>query len=768
VNLHTWLDHRTGYKKLLDWLLLEHIPGGAKWRYVWGSCLAFVFFLQVVTGVLLMTVYSPGDSTAWGSVYFIQYEMEFGWFIRGLHHFGSQAMVVLLGLHMLQVVIAGAHLPPREVNWWLGLALLGGILGLSLTGYLLPWDQKGYWATQVATSIAGNVPGIGSFLKRVLVGGPDYGNHTLTRFYALHVGILPPTIAVLVVLHIVVFRRHGVTYPKNAQGEDLFWPEQAFKDLVACMAVFGVLLYLVLFGGQGHVQQPEAGAATEERSLYERIAYAGKDGCGANLDAPADPREQYPARPEWYFLFLFQLLKYFEGDRILVGTVLIPNGVAVILFLLPLFGSGRMRPFGHVLGIVVVVAVLTAAASLTCLAIADDTTDPVARKLLQDLAFVGVPAIAGVLLVQLALLAVVPPGGFHKVVFAGGALVLAVLAAGTGAGVYAAVTGTIPDPVHEQVATQIDETAANPTEQTQKVLGFRKQVAHAEENADRAIQIAHPGIPEGGAALLLQRDPMTAGKKLFLKNCGTCHSFAGVSEGGPFEASDLTNFGSKDWIRSMLENPSDERFFGRTKLVGMKGWSAKHHDYRKGLLEAMADLAKKDDAASKQERAEAEKALAYYDAWLDRVVDWLATHPTGVPKDGPKSPEEKRFAEGYAAFFDKKIKQGRCSSCHTYAGEGGSEGPDLTGYGSADWIRLMIVAPAHPTRHGAKNQMTAFRNDQGPGSEILLRELSQVAGDKYSPLADVDRELIIRFVVRDDRVVFFGRPLTGPESKKKQ
>ena len=221
-----------------------------------GSCLAFVFGIQLITGVLLMTAYSPGDSTAWSSVYFIQYKMDFGWLIRGLHHFGSQTMVVLLGLHMLQVVIAGAQLPPREINWWLGLALMGCILGLSLTGYLLPWDQKGYWATQVATSIAGNLPGIGSFVKRVLVGGPEYGNHTLTRFYALHVGVLPPLIMVLLVLHVVLFRRHGITVPKDAEGEGWFWPDQAFKDLLACLAIFGVLLGVVVFGGQGNEQKP--------------------------------------------------------------------------------------------------------------------------------------------------------------------------------------------------------------------------------------------------------------------------------------------------------------------------------------------------------------------------------------------------------------------------------------------------------------------------------------------------------------------------------
>lgn len=111
-----------------------------------------------------MTSYSPSDNTAWASVHYIQYQMDFGWFIRGLHHFGSQTMMVLIALHMLQVVLAGAQLPPREFNWWLGIGLLAVTFGLSLTGYLLPWDQKGYWATRVATSIASNLPG-GDFLR---------------------------------------------------------------------------------------------------------------------------------------------------------------------------------------------------------------------------------------------------------------------------------------------------------------------------------------------------------------------------------------------------------------------------------------------------------------------------------------------------------------------------------------------------------------------------------------------------------------------------
>ena len=134
-----------------------------------------------------------------------------------------------------QVVIAGAHLPPREVNWWLGLILLGLVLALSLTGYLLPWDQKGYWATQVATNIAGNLPVAGPYVQKIVVGGPVYGHHTLTRFYALHVGVLPPLVILLTIAHLTVFRRHGVTYPNNAVGQGWFWPDQAFRDMLMSM-----------------------------------------------------------------------------------------------------------------------------------------------------------------------------------------------------------------------------------------------------------------------------------------------------------------------------------------------------------------------------------------------------------------------------------------------------------------------------------------------------------------------------------------------------
>src|SRR5688500_9914295 len=140
MTLLDWLDDRTGVRGMTRAMLYEHIPGGARWRYVWGSTLMFAFVVQMITGFFLWTAYSPSSQTAWESVWYIQNQMTLGWLLRGIHHYTAQVMVVLLGLHMLQVIVDGAYRAPREVNFWLGLILAGLVLALGLTGYLLPWD----------------------------------------------------------------------------------------------------------------------------------------------------------------------------------------------------------------------------------------------------------------------------------------------------------------------------------------------------------------------------------------------------------------------------------------------------------------------------------------------------------------------------------------------------------------------------------------------------------------------------------------------------
>ncbi|MCL6505248.1 MAG: cytochrome b N-terminal domain-containing protein, partial [Pirellulales bacterium] len=244
-----WLDDRTGIRELLHAALYEHIPGGARYRYVWGSTLVFAFVVQAMTGIVLWMGYSPSGHTAWESVYYIQYEMVGGWLVRGLHHFMAQAMVVLLAVHFAQVVIDGAYRAPREVNFWLGLLLLKVVLGLALTGYLLPWDQKGYWATRVATNLMGMVPMIGTDLQKLVVGGTEYGHHTLTRFFAMHAGVLPALLVVLLAAHVALFRRHGLHVRQPLRRPDTtFWPDQVLKDAVACLGVLAVVLLCVVLG----------------------------------------------------------------------------------------------------------------------------------------------------------------------------------------------------------------------------------------------------------------------------------------------------------------------------------------------------------------------------------------------------------------------------------------------------------------------------------------------------------------------------------------
>ena len=190
--LINWLETRTGFKALMHEALYERVPGGARWRYVWGSTLVFTFALQVITGFMLWSAYSPSTRTAWESVYYIQHEMFLGNIIRGLHHYAAQAMVVLMAIHLVQVIIDGAYKAPREMNFWLGIVLMMIVLGLSLTGYLLPWDQKrllcdsGHDQYHECARRA-----LGREVQILAQGGSDYGHLTLTRFFAMHAGILP-------------------------------------------------------------------------------------------------------------------------------------------------------------------------------------------------------------------------------------------------------------------------------------------------------------------------------------------------------------------------------------------------------------------------------------------------------------------------------------------------------------------------------------------------------------------------------------------------
>lgn len=561
--LFDWIDHRTGARKLLHEALFEKVPGGARWRYVWGSTLVFCFVIQVVTGLFLWLAYSPSSQTAWESVYYIQYEMWGGWFLRGLHHYTAQAMTILLVLHLMQVVIDGAYKAPREINFWTGILLLLLVLALSLTGYLLPWDQKGYWATRVATGIMGITPGIGPQLERLVVGASDYGHHTLTRFFALHAGFIPGAIIAFIVAHIYLFRRHGLTAKEPRKKPDsTFWPDQVLCDVVACLAVLAAILFFTV---RTH---------------------------GAALDAPADPSEPYPARPEWYFLFLFQLLKLdaFKGHLgEILGAIIIPTVVMAYLFAMPHLGRTRA---GHRLNLAFLWAMLGVIGSLTFLALRDDRNNP----------------------------------------------------------------------------------------------GFIADVKAAEADAHRVVELAREGIPPTGAVTLLRNDPLTQGPKLFAKNCASCHRYDGHDGLGgqpkdKIAAADLKGFASREWLTGLLDpkRVASPHYFGATKFKEGKMVKFVTEEVAEFTAEQKSQLQKVVAALSAEARLKSQREL-------DRR-------------------DEAVIAAGNKLISGSVMN---CTECHRFHEEGeDGEAPDLTAYGSREWLVAFISDPEH-------ERFYAKRNDRMP------------------------------------------------------
>jgi ubiquinol-cytochrome c reductase cytochrome b subunit len=295
-------------------MLDEPIPPGTGWLFTLGSVLLALISVQLLTGAFLTLYYAPTPDHAYESVRFIS-STAAGQLVRGVHHFGASFLVVFLVLHMLRVIVLGSYKPPREVTWLSGLALLGLVLAFALTGYLLPWDQRAYWATVVTINLSKLTPVFGEVVAGVLQGGATIGALTLTRWYSAHVIFLPALLIILVVAHIALMRRQGSSGPvRTVNGQPFaFYPLQAARDVLVVSVVLAAAL---------------------------AMAWRGMPA----LEGPADPTDAtYIPRPEWYFLGLFQLLKYFPGRLEVVGAIVVPGIAAVFLALLPWIDRGPER-----------------------------------------------------------------------------------------------------------------------------------------------------------------------------------------------------------------------------------------------------------------------------------------------------------------------------------------------------------------------------------------------------------------------------------------
>lgn len=309
-----WLDDRTGVPSAVRHFLDEDIPASSGWHQVLGSVALFLFFTQAFTGIMLALNYAPTPGEAYNSLRYIMREVTGGALMRGLHHWGASMMVVVVALHMVQTFLWGAYKKPREVTWMAGVALLLLTLAYALTGYLLPWDNRAYWGTVVTTQIASSAPLVGPYVLRLMGAENGVGVVTFARFFTAHVLILPPLTLLLVVLHVYLVRRHGVA---PMPGDELkptkkFYPEQVFKDTAAIFVAFAVLFTLAIVAE-------------------------------APLGRLADPTDKtYIPRPEWYFLFLFQLLKYFQGPLEVLASVVLPGIAVTLLFAMPFIDRGAV------------------------------------------------------------------------------------------------------------------------------------------------------------------------------------------------------------------------------------------------------------------------------------------------------------------------------------------------------------------------------------------------------------------------------------------
>ncbi len=317
-RLWKWFTDRWPYYQLRDLLLKEDIPGGASFAYTLGTSLITIFILQAVSGVLQLFYYVPTVDHAYDSVSYLRTEVPFGWLVHNMHYWGAQAMVLLVALHMIRVYIWGSY-KKTPLTWFIGIGLVLTVMAISFTGAPLIWDQAGYWAGEVGSSIAGEVPVVGDLMKMILRGSEVMGQLALSRFFAFHVGVFVPLLAFLVGAHMASFRTSGVggswsEEKRRASGP--LWPDQIFKDLVTASVIFFCLITL---------------------SVFSPVSFKGS----------ADTLNiSYVPKPEWNFLFVYQALKYFPGTLEPIGAAGIPAVFVLLLIIVPLVDRNPERnPF---------------------------------------------------------------------------------------------------------------------------------------------------------------------------------------------------------------------------------------------------------------------------------------------------------------------------------------------------------------------------------------------------------------------------------------
>lgn len=523
------LDERLGLGQAWERRLAEPLAGGPRWSASFAGALAIILGVQLISGMTLALHYSPSTRTAWESVFYIEEIMTLGSWVRALHHHGASFIIALAGLHLLQVLAFGAYRKPRDLTWWTGLACFGLLFVFALTGYLLPWDERGYGATQVATGLIALTPWIGEPLKRIALGGDTYGHLTLTRFYATHIIVLPTAFAALLGLHWLARRGHRLAPSPSsaAAAPSAPWALQLRRHLILGALAVGALFAL---------------AATTP----------------APLTAPADPATAFPARPEWYFLPLFQLLKQraFSGPREVIGSHAIPALLVFILAALPFLDKGQATGWrGRLRFIIPAGALVLGAILLGLWARSQDASDVgyanevilgkerenAARTLARD----GIPS--------------------------DGALAMLKRSAWNGARVYADKCARCHEGPRREgpqlkgylsidwVARLIRDPNSDEFYGRTKLGKEGLMLAYKIPEADRQALAAFL-LEAGSEEQRVQGQKLYSGKQ----DCTDCHERqGGLAGAGP----NLAGYGSRDWIAGLIKKPAHLLYYGENSKM---------------------------------------------------------------------------------------------------------------------------------------------------------------------------------------------------------
>jgi len=310
----SWLEQRIDLSALKEVITHKTVPQHkhSLWYYMGGMTL-FLFFVQVVTGILLLLYYRPSAEAAYESIQFIMTEVKFGWLVRSIHSWSANLMIFFAFLHLFSVFLLKSYRQPRELTWVSGVLLFFLALGFGFSGYLLPWNKLAYFATKVGTEIAGAVPFIGTFVMKFLRGGEDVSGATLTRFFGFHVAVLPMLTTAFLTIHLLLVQKQGMSCPigvsQNPNQKVIpFFPNFLLRDLLGWVVALGILVFL---------------ASVFPWELGEK----------------ADPFSPAPAgiKPEWYFVFMFQTLKFIPAKVLFVDGEILGILAFTVLGMLLLF-----------------------------------------------------------------------------------------------------------------------------------------------------------------------------------------------------------------------------------------------------------------------------------------------------------------------------------------------------------------------------------------------------------------------------------------------